>query len=489
MLQGLAGEKREEALLGSAATYFLYERAGTNPAIDTSPLPTPAPAESLRPCSPRSRQHLTRLLDLKYWEILQEWLEAANRAGKHAPEEKLPELLDLVENLSSFTTTIEAVLGERGRWLAAQNPTWALLAGIDSAPARETWEIGSRARRVSFLKRLRASDSAQARELLQETWSGEGAEQRAALLNTFEQGLSLDDEPFLEEKLDDRSKEVRRVAADLLVKLPGSALVGRMIERADRVVSYDLRRKLLLNFGANRKTALQMTSFETADAAMIRDGIEPKSGSRTMGDKAWILYQLIAAIPPAYWLEAWQANPAALFKEAAESEWAEALVRGWRDSLSRYPNGTWAEAFIRYWLSKDRSRLADSFQPTYSGLTYPQFEEMVFEAFQKDKELLYDRHPAVELLMGYKNSQWRPNLVRAVVKKLHECINSENAYQGRVQKGVLGALARHTPPEMADELADGWPEDSPNWPNWSRGVKEFLSLLQLRKDMLKEISR
>ncbi len=490
-MQSLAGENSEEALLGAAAAGFLFERAGVTLPVDPRPLLPPAPAEKLQLCSARSRQHLNRLLHGRHSEILQEWLAALARAGKRLPAEKLPEMFGLMESQPDLAPLIEPVLGERGRWLAVQNPPWTLYAGLDLEAARENWETGSKASRVAFLKRLRASDSDQARQLLQETWASEGADQRAALLGVFERNLSLADEPFLEEKLDDRSKEVRRVAAELLARLPGSALVGRMMARANWAIKYNPAKKGFLNIGLKKaKSVFQVAPFDTADSSMLRDGIEPKSGFQTMGDKANILYEIIAAIPPGYWTQRWQAQPLDLIKEAANSEWAGALLLGWRHAIQRYEAGDWSEAFIRHWLEmKDRDTQPDYFLPIYNGLAYPQFDKLVEKALAMDSEPLYDRHPATPLLNGYKRGgNWRPELVRAVVKSIKRRINSNVTYQWKVQKGVLHELALHAPPNMTDELAEGWPEDSPNWPGWARDVQEFLSLLELRQEMLKEIN-
>jgi hypothetical protein len=249
LTRSLAAETPETALLGAAAAGFLFERAGVTLPVEAGSLFPPAPPETLRPCSPRSRQHLNRLLDGRHYEVLQEWLVAVAGAGKRLPEEMLPEMFGLMESQPDLTPFIEPTLGERGKWLAAQNPDWTLYAGPGPEAARENWETGSKASRVAFLKQLRATDADQARTLLQETWASEGADQRAALLGTFEQNLSQADEPFLEEKLDDRSKEVRRVAADLLAHLPGSALVGRMIARADPALEYNLPKKGLFKIG------------------------------------------------------------------------------------------------------------------------------------------------------------------------------------------------------------------------------------------------
>lgn len=492
VLKGLAGEKPEEALLGAAASYFLYEKAGTNPPTATEPLPEVAPTDTLRPCNRRSAQHLNKLLDGKHWDILQEWLEAAAYYGKHAPAEKLPKLLNLADSQPELLAAIGPVLGERGRWLAAQNPKWIMQAGLDLEAARETWESGTKAQRVTFLKKLRQMDPAQARELLQEAWRGEGAEQRRDLLNTFAVNLSPADEPFLEEKLDDRSQEVRFAASDLLILLPNSALVGRMIERANRVISYDPRRKPLFNFGAKKKSPVEVTPYETVDDAMLRDGINPQSEVNSMGDKAWVMHQIIAAIPPGYWLNHWQVNPNALLREAIDSEWADILVGGWRAALNRHHDSVWAEAFTRYWLShRETSKLRNNSRPNINSLTYPQFEELVLEAFRKDANPIHDGHAAFEMVSIFKGGEWRPELIRAIIKSLRRRIAAQNAntYHWRIRRELLKILARHTPPSMLDELAQGWPEDLPDWTNWAREVKEYLGLVELRKEMLKEISQ
>jgi hypothetical protein len=273
----------------------------------------------------------------------------------------------------------------------------------------------------------------------------------------------------------------------LLKRLPGSALVGRMMARANTAIEYVQPKKSFLGLKSG-KASFQVTPFETADPSMLRDGIEPKSSSRTMGDKAYIIYQIVEAIPPAYWLERWQANPHALLRDAAESEYAEVLVRGWRDALHRHPNSTWADVFMQYWLSRQEKKLKDYYQPVFSGLSYAQFEGLVFESFRKDTEALWDKHPATELVIGYNGEgDWRPELVQALVKSIKKRIASNNAYQWRLQKDGLKKLALHVPPGMAGELAEGWPEDSPNWSGWAKDVREFLSLLELRKEMLKEI--
>ncbi len=67
------------------------------------------------------------------------------------------------------------------------------------------WETGGRAERVGYLTALRGQDPVVARELLAAGWSRENAEERAQLLAALRHGLSLADEEFLEDALDDRA--------------------------------------------------------------------------------------------------------------------------------------------------------------------------------------------------------------------------------------------------------------------------------------------
>src|SRR5512139_368419 len=113
--------------------------------------------------------------------------------------------------------------------------------GAGGLPDPAVWETGTRGGRVAYLVRLRRADPAAARFALRQTWAKEPAPERTAFLATFEQGLSLEDEPFLESALDDRAKDVRALAADLLARLPGSAYARRMAERARACLRAELR--------------------------------------------------------------------------------------------------------------------------------------------------------------------------------------------------------------------------------------------------------
>ena len=93
-----------------------------------------------------------------------------------------------------------AVLGERGPWLAAQNPNWGwAVATRGSVDDETTWEEGAPGERVSTLRRVRDRDPALGLAWVQDAWKSEKADARIAMVKELETGLSSGDEKFLKE--------------------------------------------------------------------------------------------------------------------------------------------------------------------------------------------------------------------------------------------------------------------------------------------------
>jgi hypothetical protein len=93
--------------------------------------------------------------------------------------------------------------------------------------------------------------------------------------------LTDEDAPFLDTALDDRSKEVRRAAADLLARLPTSVFVARMLARAQPLLSFKPAKLL-------SRASLEVTLPSSPDASAARDGLDPKAfgQQKTLGEKA-----------------------------------------------------------------------------------------------------------------------------------------------------------------------------------------------------------
>ncbi|TNY37168.1 DUF5691 domain-containing protein [Thermomonospora catenispora] len=348
-------------LLQQAAVLTVARRAGRRPrpAQGFSPV-APCPAESAPVVPPPAARRLELILARSDPALLAEWLETAAARGYRAPAGSLPRLLDLGRNTTSLRPAIAKAVGRRGVWLALHNTDWAYLVGMSAEVIGDdprVWRTGTRNERVAYLTRLRRRDPEAAAETLRATWTRESAPDRAAFLAVFEHDLSDADEEFLEEALDDRGKDVRRVAADLLARLPGSAYGRRMAERARRCV-----RPHVHALDGRRRIRLLVEPPERHDEDMARDGIPfhppgsftPDSPTaRPIGARAGWLREILARTPLAVWTDLLDLPP----EEAVRLPVADArgedderaardLHAGWTRAVVWQRDVRWARALL-----------------------------------------------------------------------------------------------------------------------------------------------
>jgi hypothetical protein len=336
-------------LLEAAAVALTYRRAGMTPAAGRSPVPA-APAETDRPLPAAAGARLRRILDdggtpggaQVANELLAQWLALAAEHGGHVPPETLPALLEAGRRNGAIRSALGRVAGRRGTWLAAMRDDWRWL--LDEAPAAtpglpppDDWETGSTGERLAYLVHLRGRDPAAALRLLAETWAAESADDRVRFLTALEIGLSEADDAFLENALDDRRREVREEALDLLRQLPGSGLGRRMTERTRAAVRLEHR-----TFGRDR---LIVVPPEDLDAPLRRDGVAA-TPARGIGVGAWLLEEIIASTPLGFWTPAYGRTPEAVIDLARGHDWESPLLHGWAKAAIGQRHAAWAEALV-----------------------------------------------------------------------------------------------------------------------------------------------
>lgn len=325
----------------------LWERSGYRAAqVPDRAAMQAAPPDSLPPCPARAENMLALLLRGAHAAgLLSEWLQLLHRHGAHLPARFLPNLLEAATRQPRLRPLVASVLGERGLWLACLRPEWAWAAtGADPAQRALSWDTGSIEQRVATLRAWREDDPAAALQMLTVAWTAEPPEHRAALLPALAVRLGPGDEDFIESALDDRRKEVRAAAQRLLVQLPGSRLSQRMQVRIQPLLQVEQR---LL-----RAPRLQLALPGELDAPMRRDGIgaAPWPGQ---GEKAGWVIDMLAAVDPRLWEQAFDRTPHKLLALAESSEFATVLIRGWalasmrRGAAGRAP---WLPALAHWWI-------------------------------------------------------------------------------------------------------------------------------------------
>jgi hypothetical protein len=325
------------AVLDAAALLDAARRA-SGPVPASVQLPAPADADTAPELRPVAASIIAGVLRDGPADLLADLLAAAARAGFRAPAPLVPALLSVAVSSTALRPAVAATLGRRGSWLAAQQPDWLRVADAAAVePGEDAWETGRLAERRAWLAELRRGEPDAARELLAAGWAREAGEDRAELIAVLAAGLSAAYEPFLEAALDDRKADVRRRAAALLARLPGSAYAARARARGTGVLSVERR-------GLRRRLVVTLPT-EPDDAAK-RDGLDPRPPDRRVGAKAWVLTQIIAAAPLELWPELLGDDPAGLVRLPVADDFGTDVHAGWRTAALRQRSAEWARALL-----------------------------------------------------------------------------------------------------------------------------------------------
>ncbi|MEV5612860.1 DUF5691 domain-containing protein [Streptomyces sp. NPDC052225] len=496
------------ALLDEAALNTVRRRAGLRPAT-AAPHPEPAAPDPRPPLPTPARHRLATLLadrpgtattrrgsapDLL--ELLPQWLATANAQGYAPPPELLPALLDAARGRTDLRPQALTFAGPRALWLAHLNPDWkfalratpgagtALPAPDDMEQVELLWQEGLFAERVALLAAVRAHTPEAARTLLAGTWSTERAEDRLMFLDSLRTGLTDADEPFLEQALTDRSRNVRATAAELLSALPNSALAARMADRALTCVSLDLTT-------TTTTTTITVEAPHECDAAMERDGITAKPPAGR-GERSWWLGQLIEAAP----LNRWPARlggrtPEDIVALPVADDWWDELHAAWCRAAVRQQDTAWSRALLGPPTSPDaagpgavslaeRSKLLAALPAEERAEWVARFiaAHGLSEAFQ---------------LLGVCATPWARPLGRAVVDALN-IARDAGSYPWSFS-GVMGLAERCLDPEEAVRL-EGLtatvedPQDAAPGAGgyWAEAFQRLVGTLRLRKAMRDELT-
>lgn len=481
------------ALLDTAAELGLRKRAGVDAAHDV-PLPEAAPTDEAQPASRAATTRLAGLLDPftsidgrgaeTRLELVDEWLEK----GRLAAGDLLPALLDLGRRHRRLRPALLAAGGERGRWLAAQRPDWRYLLGeADERELTEPWDLAPIGRRIGHLTALRRRDPRTGRELLMSTWDTENADDRAALLGTLDVGLTTDDEELLDVALDDRRREVRGMALDLLARLPDSRYGARMAERGRACLRLGTHRSGSAAGGGDR---VDVRPPNRCDPSMQRDGVAAKAPAGT-GQRAWWLEEVLARTPLATW-----GPPDELLQRQIPEEWAGVIRRGLGRAAAAQSSGEWAAMLVdRLWPEATAAQRPDDrllLEALYEALPTGQRAERAAHVLRNDPGRA--TAAGVERLLELCPRPWPPQLADAALGAIAVLVRG-GASTWRLAGLVTLAGTRLplaigvTPTAVAVELLRAaFAEDRPTDPRLGT-IDQLLDVLRFRHEMNEELNQ
>lgn len=458
----VADGDRERAFLLRAAARELYLRAGLVPRTFAGEHDV-APAESLRACSPRLIELLVDHFDGDA-DVARSIGDALAAAKLHLPHRLLPEALSVRD--AAARAELAPVIGARGRWLAKRNTAWRWALGTADADGDVVtrWEEGTAEQRVEALRELRAADAAAARARLEEVWSKEKAEVRAALLGALSVAIARDDEPFLEKARADRSSNVRGVAEELLVRLPESMFVARMLERANETV---------------RKAQAPSSMWEKVKsgfgAKTLKLIVEPPAAEGS-GARAAALAQIVGAVPLAYWTRTFSATPEELLDAARATDWLDALVEGWSAAAARQHDEAWAAML----LARAAKTLTQEQKFAIAGAA-PSGHVMSILVHASATDWPLARMLALLPL------PWPHAFAREWLARLKRAAGNRADTTAHALFATLEQTARALPLSLHDEAVAGWSNDANAWRgDWDRRIEKLIRIVRIRKSIAEE---
>ena len=496
------------ALLDAAALLTVARRAGFRPEQRIAGRPTSAeqaspehasPEEAAPELSARAERALRQLGGAQLApgfaagdkELLADLLKAAGGAGYVASAPLLPDLLDAAVRTTALRPVVSAVLGVRGRWLAGHRTDWQRV--MEAGPAAtvrvddpEVWRTGSQADRHAYLAALRDRDQIAGRELLAADWARLPADERAALLAALARGLSAGDEEFLDAALDDRAAAVRVIAQRLLTRLPRSRFRERATDRAAAVLRLERH---------GQRQSLAVTRPAQPGRRRRRDGIDGRPPSPAVGVGAWLLTQLIAAVPLAAWTGLFGLSPGEIVALPMESPLDAArrldVHAGWRLAAVRQGSPEWAQALLAAGDPDDGGGRPPAAWPDDQRLAAalpPATRAERAAALLAGTKLTPGPAAANQAIaeVGGAPMPWPGGLADAVVTILGRA--APLAALPRLPRGLLDLAARGLPAtggrDYAAELtrlADAHPQ------NWTPLVRKTAETILLRRAFLEEI--
>lgn len=265
-----------------SAYYHAHHSAGAN----APTLPQTHTWQTIAPAPVPDQAHTP---NLAITQLLQHWLDQSRHAlilyalkqlEQHhytLPQALLP---DFIQNWQKNLTP--ALLGTYGQWLLQQTATTPI-----ETPTPDDWSILPHAQRKHWLVQQRQANPDYAREQLQTIWASTPANQRQEYLEICQTNLSHTDIEFLTQTLKDRSKNIRELAQQLLLKLPDSPLAQQHLNW--------LRERLHFDTNQWHKTEVPYSN-ELKNA-----GIDELSPHKNESDSDYQLRQIIQRISLTQW--------------------------------------------------------------------------------------------------------------------------------------------------------------------------------------------
>lgn len=442
LISTIPTEDPAHRLLAAAGVLAIHRQLGTEqietvPASDMSQPPDPTLPECPADVSGLLLEYRRRGETSLQKQVLERVIEH----GWRLSPDSIPDLLKLGSKNNTVRPLVISVLDSYGHWLAAKNKEWqyGLLPNMTWDELNEFWVDSPQQIRLSILHWLRKTDPQKGLALLESRWPDEPDANRHALLVVLKNGLSMHDEPFLEQAIDSRQMIVRKRAYELLSMLDESRLVKRMQGYADLIINWHLDRKPFLTI----KMPVRMSS------SMLRDGLKDQVEKKRADFISRRMTHIISCIPVDYWTAKTDLTAEEFLHLIQGTTWPRTILGGLSAAIVRQNRPDWAKAMLSVaGITPKSGAVLKALDPADIGaITRKALIQPI-----PDGKLTYN-HPLYMLLKEWKHP-WPADVVLEIGQVLSDYVGSENGKHvpSASLRGWLTKLISSSPDYLIEQI-------------------------------------
>lgn len=438
---------------------------------EVAKMPTCPPDD--RPLVPAgARAMLERLLAVGDDDLIHDWLRGMAGTNLRLSDGMLPWIAEWCLKDSKRMATASEILGERGRWLLKMNPTRRSSGddAVDSRTPQEIWETGTPSQRAAVLRTFREQDPAAARALVQATWKQENASARKQLIDVFVEGCTMDDEPFLESVLDDKSSAVRESVAFALGRLDGSRLRARFRERLKQCVT-------VKRDGASVKVEVEFP--KTFDPSWERDGVSRIGSFGNPVRPEW-LDVFIRRSGFGFWQELLETGPQGVIEALQGEDNSSDVMTSFQFLASESGDYRWARALSAHLRSGDSQAQSDLLGLIAPALRREDREHLILEELHESPKGSEFRMQMARHLEG----PWSRALFDAIISHYKPARKSRD--EAAAFSFILQQLSLCADPQWLPEIEAFAIQHGPK--EHTREINKSLERLRLRAEIKKEFA-
>jgi hypothetical protein len=456
-------EDPAEELIQSLALVGFLRRTALLPKKAPLKVEIPAPRPDNRKRVPQSvGRQLQDMLRGSYSNFLGEALRFLRRHHFALPPESLPLVLDkALEDPDLYQLAFDN-LHPADAWLARQHPNWRNLAPLPPFPEHET----DPDLRLATYRALRKNQTDPVD--LEKRWNGLSPEKKVFFLRAFDPPFSDWDLFFLQNCLEDSRKPVRRAAAQLLLRDPGTKLATRWKKWLKSWIQFDHNGIRWMPEKAEQTPWDHLGLWKSKPTEQI----------------TWVAQNT----PPQMW-ESLMIKPlASQIVSISRARFGKAWMKGLLEAVLDHRSSSLAATLLKIHKSEDLGFARATVRSLIQRLSPMDWLELSSEEARRNSGLISDNSLAFDLLL-YGEHPWPSGLVRSVLGPFQEWMLTASQINWGVwhYRKLLRAAAFHMEPRALPLWEKGWPDYGYIWGQWEADIGHFQNILRFRKQFYQDL--